>query len=597
MFRYPLLCAGVLSVALLATACGGTQVPEGSPPPIAWHEWGEAFEHARVEGRLVILDLGTEGCSACRPMHETTYADANVRRRVADHFVAVTVDASTRPDLADRYGHWGRPTTVFLSADGDEVLAIGGNRHPEEFLPILDELIGRNRRGRLAAEVPMELDAVIDPRPVEGVCTTANGQLNELVDLSNAGVEHALFRARTWDDDDALTRVLETLDGYRRNMDPGLGIVFAEGFDAEGGSLVAEKQTTYLARALLGFARAYAVTGDAGWREAALELDRYLTEWLRAPDGTFYASHRVDATGPNNDADTVDHVPNPEGRARFETLLDTVVYTDDTAAVIRAYTALYVATDDLRHADRAREAAAVLVEDRMTPDGWVLQSANAWWVDGSSRLRAHRPENRPFLSAQAGLALALLDLHVATGEVRWLRAAETIVESARAHLWDDTRRVFLATTPLAGDPTPPTVPVAGNAEMARALLRLASLHADVEMRGLAVDVVEGLAGRHVDGESASVIALAAEEVSTGLVVFTVVGDSESTDARALFDASTDAADARGLVHFDDAGRYPSMATPAVFVCNDQTCSPPISNPERLVEVAGEFAASVSDCWQ
>lgn len=602
-----------VALAVCMTACGGVQTPTGPAPHIAWEAWAsEVFERAEAENRIVMLDLGIEGCTACRWMREDTYADADVRRRIADHFVAVTVDAGARPDLADRYGQWAWPATIFFAADGEEVLAIRGNKRPENFVPILDDLIAANRGGRLRAEAPLEPNVIVETQPLAEVCEATNDRLDALGDRANGGwsstevrhvvgspVEHALFRAQTWDDDVAQAHALQTLDGYRRITDPVWGGVFVAARNAEWSSFIAEKRTAHQADALLGLARAFDLTGDAVWLEAALEIDRYLVDWMLAPDGTFYSTQRDDATGLEPGMDAADYYAlGADERAQFGTPpIDTAVYTDETAAVIRAYTALYVATGEPRFADRAREAAAVLTEDRMTSDGWVLQSDDAWWIDDAARLRPHTLESRPFLAAQASLALALLDLHFATGEARWLMAAERIANAAREHLFDADAGVFLATAPLSDDPTSASVPAEANAEMARVLLRLASIHGDEGVRNIAVGVVEGLAGRRLSANAAGAVALAAEEATAGLVSFTVVGDPASVEARALFDSARDVAGTRGLVHFDDNGRYPSSARASVFVCDDQACSAPISDPERLATVAADFVhvAAGADC--
>src|SRR5580693_4119292 len=94
-----------LGFALLSCASTGAtplaQMP--APQPIAWHRFGpDAFEEARRENKLVMVDAGIEGCTACRWMHEGAYRDANVIRKIAAGFVAVSVDADQEPDLGDR---------------------------------------------------------------------------------------------------------------------------------------------------------------------------------------------------------------------------------------------------------------------------------------------------------------------------------------------------------------------------------------------------------------------------------------------------------------------------------------------------------------
>jgi uncharacterized protein len=112
---------------LLVASCGAPASPAVPPPPaqaqIEWQPWGPAvFERARREGRLVLVDVGIEGCTACRWMYEDTYRDPEVVRRVRERFVPVAVDADVQPDLGERWRRWGWPATIVLTPDGEQGL-------------------------------------------------------------------------------------------------------------------------------------------------------------------------------------------------------------------------------------------------------------------------------------------------------------------------------------------------------------------------------------------------------------------------------------------------------------------------------------------
>lgn len=87
---------------------------------IDWRTWStEAFSHAHAKRRPVLLAIGTTWSAACRAMDREVYADERVAALLRDRVVAVRVDADRRPDIADRYGAGGWPTTLLLTADGD----------------------------------------------------------------------------------------------------------------------------------------------------------------------------------------------------------------------------------------------------------------------------------------------------------------------------------------------------------------------------------------------------------------------------------------------------------------------------------------------
>ena len=61
---------------------------------IQWQQWGKTpFEQARQADKLILLDVGIEGCTACRWMDEITYTHNEVIELINEHFVAVVADA------------------------------------------------------------------------------------------------------------------------------------------------------------------------------------------------------------------------------------------------------------------------------------------------------------------------------------------------------------------------------------------------------------------------------------------------------------------------------------------------------------------------
>src|SRR5207249_432763 len=101
--------------------------------------------------RLVMVDAGIEGCTACRWMHEGPYRDANVIQRVKDGFIAVSVDADQEPDLGDRFLPWGWPATIFFAPDGRQVYALQGSESGADFAKLLDDLVARKHAGTLGS--------------------------------------------------------------------------------------------------------------------------------------------------------------------------------------------------------------------------------------------------------------------------------------------------------------------------------------------------------------------------------------------------------------------------------------------------------------
>jgi thiol:disulfide interchange protein DsbD len=99
---------------------------------------------ARAAARPVLLDYYADWCTDCLRMERTTFSDPRVRRALAEGFVLLQLDVTdafspeTRA-LKQRFGVYGPPATLFLSADGQEArgLRFYGYRSAGELLELL----------------------------------------------------------------------------------------------------------------------------------------------------------------------------------------------------------------------------------------------------------------------------------------------------------------------------------------------------------------------------------------------------------------------------------------------------------------------------
>ncbi|RLB47859.1 MAG: hypothetical protein DRJ42_24460, partial [Deltaproteobacteria bacterium] len=282
----------------------------GDSAQIEWQTWGApAFERARREGKMVLVDVGIEGCTACRWMFEDTYQDSEVVRRVNERFVPIAVDANVRPDLGDRYARWGWPATIVLSPDGAQVFAVRGNKRPRNFIPILDELIDRQRRGALEEDARVPIAEPVAEGAMAEACAEVTSRVSGLADVAHGGwssgvklvslapVEHAFLRAHLWDDRDQREQALRTLRGWTRLIDPVWGGIFVASRRPDWTGIIPEKRTVHQAAALYGFAEAYLVTGDDSWLGHAEAIHRYASGFMQHADGTWYATQEDAAPG------------------------------------------------------------------------------------------------------------------------------------------------------------------------------------------------------------------------------------------------------------------------------------------------------------
>src|SRR6201988_4617122 len=125
---------------------------------IPWRPWSDSiFKEARQEGRFVLLDLGTGWCHWCHVMEEVTYTDPAVVDLIRSHYLAIRVDADSRPDLANRYEDYGWPATVVFNIDGSEIVKRQGYIPPKPMASLLQAII----------DDPSPGPSIIDESPLE----------------------------------------------------------------------------------------------------------------------------------------------------------------------------------------------------------------------------------------------------------------------------------------------------------------------------------------------------------------------------------------------------------------------------------------------
>lgn len=604
---------GLLSSCAGASPAGSAAAPaEAAPPEIAWLNWGApAFERARREGKMVLVDVGIEGCTACRWMFEDTYRDPAVMRRVTEHFVPIAVDAHVRPDLGDRYARWGWPATIVLSPAGAQVFAVRGNKRPRNFIPILDELIDRHRRGDLEAEAETTIATPAPAGALVDACSDIARQLAASADLEHGGwatgvkhvslapVEHALLRAHLSGDDESREQALRTLEGWARLIDPVWGGIFVAARHPDWTGPIPEKRLVHQAAALTAFADAFLITGDRSWLNRAEDIHRYAATVMQHGDGTWYATQEDAAPGLPEAMDAARYYELSDGdRRRYGVPpVDHGVYTDLNGLMIRAYARLYEATGDARFLGEARRAADALLGARRLPSGAVAQSADDRVGPAEERMRVYdgAAADRLFLRAQPAFGLALTALYRATGEVHYRDASAAVADAMVRELDDSDGGGFFATTAADTDGLiPRDKPFRDNVFAARLLLALATDTGRDAYREAAERTLSAVVGAGVRSGNPARIAelgLALEDLAHGAVEFSIVtGDPSAPDSRALFAAALGVYEPRKALHFEAPGRYPDLGRAAIFVCTDNACSSPVFDPGELRETASHLGA-------
>ena len=570
---------------------------------IHWQSWSRAtFDLAESSDRMIFLDVGMEGCTACRNMDEITYADPAVIEMLNRHFVPISVDSEARPDIGERYSDWAWPALIFMAPDATQVLAIRGNRLPRNFIPILQELLDKHADDALVADELAPYAA--QPAPVATTLSTIRDRVRRQLDrvlneqrggwsrrgissTSGARTQHLFFRAHLYDNADLRSLALRTADGYLQMLDHVWGGVYGSYFFASGG-FIPEKRISRQANALRVFAEAYQVTRDVRYRNGLRKVDEYLQNWMASKQGTYFTSQEDTPPGLTERFSVRDYWNFEQAHQRRQfgiPPIDHAVYTDKNGEVIAAYVRAFEATGEINYLRVAERAARNLMSERLTPDGWMLQSVTNEGVVSDNRMREHYTGAKPFLGAQAWFGTGLLALYRATGNPLWFEEAHGLVDVMIELLVDAANGGFYSSQ--ADDTArhvPLRKPLEQNAVAAKLLYDLSVYSQDSRYESLASRAIQAVAHPGIVGREGKVtgeLALALEQLVAAYVEFTIVGAADDAAAQALFDGVVATYHPRKLAHFEAPGRYPDRGRPALYICNPDFCTVPIEDPRDI----------------
>jgi uncharacterized protein YyaL (SSP411 family) len=587
----------LLGLCALGCAAGQPRVESAGRTSVAWNEWSaEAFDRARVERKLILVSVQAGWCHWCHVMNAETLGDPDVIEVLDRHFVAIRVDADSRPDLAERYQRWAWPATALLTPDAEPITNLRGHQPEARFLALLRSVVERHARGESFESIEIEAAPVADA-DIAAIRTNAEAQLASFWDEREGGwgtpqkypwrepIEYSFYRSAIHGDPEARSRALRSLEGYSALIDRVWGGMFQYSVRGTWREPHYEKIAQVQAGAIGAFAEAYRVTGDERWLRDANDVARYVTGLLADPNGGFYASQDADV-GSHGEASHVNgaefyRLDDAGRRGIGAPRIDEHVYANLNGMLIEALVELYESGGDRAILEAALRAADRVFEENTRGAGL----AHAATDPRDAELH---------LGDQAWMIRASLALYEATGDGRWRDRALALSSFVRAELAADGGGFYAHTEDedARGVFARRRIPFVENAVYARALVRLAHLTNDdaylASARGALV-AVSDRAYVASFGRKVGEYLLALEELEGPHVIVSIVGeDDERTEA--LHRAALGWYHPPRIVELGRPGasRYPYPGEPAVYLCTATACSRPIYDPARLVPEAERF---------
>jgi len=123
----------LVAVAAVLLAAGIGQADTA----IKWYEYNAGTAAAKDAGKKTLLYFYTDWCTFCKKMDKQTFGNPAVSDYLADHYIAIRVNADAKRALARQYGTEGMPVSFFLTPEGQRISKLPGYIPPGRFLKIL----------------------------------------------------------------------------------------------------------------------------------------------------------------------------------------------------------------------------------------------------------------------------------------------------------------------------------------------------------------------------------------------------------------------------------------------------------------------------
>lgn len=129
----------VAMVTAVAAAGESSATDEPEVTRLAWRRsYKQAADEARRRRRPILVKVTATWCGPCRQMHQLTFKDERVQRRLRRDFVLLEVDADEHPELVAGFKVQSYPTTLVVSPELTVVKRLTGYQSAGDLVSVLE---------------------------------------------------------------------------------------------------------------------------------------------------------------------------------------------------------------------------------------------------------------------------------------------------------------------------------------------------------------------------------------------------------------------------------------------------------------------------
>ncbi len=559
---------------------------------IRWLEWtDEAFRRAKEENKPILLDISAVWCHWCHRLDHDTYSVPDIAEYINSNFIPIRVDTDKRPDINRRYNMGGWPTTAFLTPEGH---VIGGGTYipPDQMRQVLRDAHSFWQKPQSTSEREIQMP---EPESIPAGALSSsivNEVLGEVANNfdpiyggfgsqpkfpSTEAHELALMKYHYSRNREFLRIATLTLHNVGKSglYDKEMGGFFRYSTMRDWSIPHFEKMCEDNAKWLQLYLHAYQVTSDPFYADIAKGIIEYVNTWLSDQDnGCFYGSQ---------DADEEYYKLSKAERAKLKApYVDKTIYTNWNALMISAYLEASFILGDAT----IREFALKSV-DRLLALNYKKDEGMYHFHDGQQPLANQ-------LADQAQTAKTLCDAYGATGEEKFLRLAEELMQVATSKLHDSNHGGFFDTVvdpKAAGFLSKPTKPLDENSVVGRILTRLYHLTEKQDYLQRAEETLKRFVEVYPQfGFMAADYAIAVDAFLNEPEIVRIVGSTDKPQTRGLLTEAQKVYSPRKIIQLLDPKKNPDAITtfgfpvtdvPVAYICVGKVCTAPIVEPKQI----------------
>jgi uncharacterized protein YyaL (SSP411 family) len=569
-----------------------SEMQKDKPNGINWLDWTEeAFQRAKAENKPVLLDVSAVWCHWCHRLDKDTYSVHDIAEYIESHFIPIRVDTDMRPDINRRYNMGGWPTTAFLTPDGR---VIGGGTYfpPDQMRQLMRDVrtFWEKSQGKPTPELEMPQPENI---PVGTISTSiidyVLGEAANNFDPIHGGFgsqpkfpnidahELTLLKYHYSGNREFLKMVRLTLDTIGKSgiYDREIGGFFRYSTTEDWSIPHFEKMSEDNAKWLQLYLHAYQTADKPFYADIGRGIMSYVKSWLTdQQNGCFYGSQDADEDYYSHSATEREKLNSP--------FIDKHIYTNWNAMMISAFLEASFILEDL-----SARNLAIRSLDRLLMLNYKQDEGMYHFHDGQPRLPNH-------LADQVQMSRTLCDAYQATGDMKFLRLAEELMEITVRKLFDSAHGGFfdIVVDPNApGFLSNPAKPLDDNSVAARVLTRLYHFTGKENYHKLA----EATLNRFVEiypqfGFMAADYALAVDAFLNEPTLIRIIGPRQKAQTQSLLAEAHRIYEPRKIIQILDPDKEASRITAlgfqipeasTAYICVGAACTAPITDAKQI----------------